>query len=215
MEGLVDDRTGTARAKRQPLQTRAHRTRDALLGAVEAIAAAEGAQAVTTTRIAQATGVAVGTVYRYFPDRDALVLAAYDATVERITARCAERLETLPGGTPAAGAAHLLLDAYLEAALREPAHAALLVAMRAIRPVAADQDGGDRAGISARLFQPFMLKFLPHARPDLLRLHFAEVLVATMVDLYLLAADAGEKQRLKQEINVHVDLLMRRLAGEP
>lgn len=210
-EPSPDDISAPKAKRPPPLQSRAHRTRDALLSAVEDIVAADGTQAVTTTRVAQATGVAVGTVYRYFPDRDALLLAAYDATVARITADCAARLAALPGETPPSHAARLLLDIYLEAALAVPAHAALLVAMRAIRPIAADQEGGDRAGISARLFQPFMQKFLPQAAPDALRLHFAEVLVATMVDLYLLADD-GEKRRLKQELDAHVDLVMRRLA---
>ena len=78
----------TAATMIAPRQTRAKKTRDALLGAVERIVAAEGAEAVTTTRIAVETGVAVGTIYRYFDGREALLLSAYDATVARIVASC-------------------------------------------------------------------------------------------------------------------------------
>jgi AcrR family transcriptional regulator len=72
-----------------PRQPRAVETRQRLLNAVESLVVAEGPAAVTTTRIAAHTSVAVGTIYRYFADREALLLAAYDATVERIVAQCA------------------------------------------------------------------------------------------------------------------------------
>ena len=56
----------------------------------------DGAEAVTTTRVAQQSGVAVGTIYRYFTDRNELLLAAYDATVTRIVAACASSIGRHP-----------------------------------------------------------------------------------------------------------------------
>src|SRR5690349_6080051 len=99
----------------EPRQKRAMRTREALLEAVERLVAAEGPAAVTTTRLAAETGISVGTIYRYFADREALLLAAYDATVARIVAVCAEVLDGLPLDVPAVEAARMLLVRYLEA----------------------------------------------------------------------------------------------------
>jgi AcrR family transcriptional regulator len=144
-----------------PRQLRAVETRRKLLAAVEEIVATEGPDAVTTTRLAQALGVAVGTIYRYFDDREALLLAAYDSTVERIVADCARVLERLPRDLSTAQAGGVLLAAYLSAAEAVPAHVGLLKAMRAIRPIEADQKGDAQQGILYDLFMPFLARYLP------------------------------------------------------
>jgi len=46
-----------------------------VLDAADELLEREGADAFTTTRIAQAAGVSVGTVYRFFPDKDTIVEA--------------------------------------------------------------------------------------------------------------------------------------------
>ena len=120
-------------------------TRASLLAAVETIVAEEGIQAVTTTRVASDTDVAVGTIYRYFADRDAMLLAAYDATVARLIDTCHAALENLQDGTPVEDAARHLLGVYLEAAEATPAHAGLLATMRLLRPIEVDRSStGDR-----------------------------------------------------------------------
>jgi AcrR family transcriptional regulator len=56
-----------------PLQHRAHQTIESLLDACEALLA-EGQWAhVSTNRVAQRAGVGVGTLYRYFPHKEALL----------------------------------------------------------------------------------------------------------------------------------------------
>jgi AcrR family transcriptional regulator len=196
----------------EPRQNRALKTRAALLEAVETLVAAEGSEAVTTTRIAAETGVSVGTIYRYFSDREALLLAAYDATVARIVEQCAAALNVLPGDLAPAAAARRLLSCYLEAAEAIPAHAGLLRAMRSIRPIEADQQGENQVGIMAELFLPFLARYAPGAENlDPVRLLFMSALVGTMVDLYLVTADATARVRLREEIEAHVLLIIDRL----
>jgi AcrR family transcriptional regulator len=196
-----------------PRQLRAVETRQRLLDAVEALVAAEGPAAVTTTRLAAETGVAVGTIYRYFADRDALLLAAYDATVERIVVECAAALDTLPADLPPGPAAAALLSAYLAAAEALPAHAGLLAAMRTIRPIEADHYGGNQAGILRDLFLPFFQRYLPAAVAiEPARLSFISVMVGTMVDLYLVA-EPSTRRALRAEIEAHVGLMVERIAG--
>lgn len=199
----------------EPRQHRALRTRTALLDAVEAVVAAEGHGAVTTTRIAAETGVAVGTIYRYFVDREALLLAAYEATVVRIVAQCLAMLETLPSDVAATDAARTLLSHYLEAAESIPAHTGLLAAMRSIRPIEVDQQGDDQTGITGNLLVPFLARYAPGSESlEPVRLRFLSVLVSTMVDLYLVTNDGAARARLREEIEAHVGLMVERIGQE-
>jgi AcrR family transcriptional regulator len=199
-----------------PHQPRALRTREALLGAVEALVASEGPAAVTTTRLAAETGVSVGTIYRYFSDREALLLAAYDATVARIVEQCAATFGTLPADMAGADAARFLLSRYLDAAEAIPAHAGLLSVMRTIRPIEADQQGENQAGIIGDLILPFLARYAPGAEAfDPVRLQFMSVLIGTMIDLYLVTGDAAARARLREEIEAHVALMVERLSDLP
>ena len=197
-----------------PRQKRAVATRAALLAAVERIVAAEGPEAVTTTRLAEETNVAVGTIYRYFSGREELLLAAYDSTVERIVAACRQAMEEMERDIPAADAARILLRRYLEAAEAIPAHSGLLRAMRAIRPIETDQAGSAKVDIARDLISPALEKFLPDAGSvETERLHFMNVLVGTMVDFYLVTRDDPAKERIVREIEAHVSLMVQRLVA--
>ncbi|HHZ08375.1 MAG TPA: TetR/AcrR family transcriptional regulator [Rhizobiales bacterium] len=202
---------GIEPARPVPVQGRALRTRAALLAAVETLVASEGAGAVTTTRVADAAGVSVGTLYRYFADRDDLLLAAYDATVERIVAACAKELEILPDAIAVEEAARRLLAVYLDAAEAIPSHAGLLKAMRAIRPVEADQSD-ERSGVVAEILAPFLARFAsPGTAADPVRLSLLNVLMGTLVDLYLVTRTPEDRAKLRREIEAHMLLAVARL----
>lgn len=70
-----------------------------ILEAAEEVAAARGLEATSTAAIAERAGVAVGTLYNYFPDRDALLAALFklrrDALLPRLAA-AAEATAHLP-----------------------------------------------------------------------------------------------------------------------
>ena len=193
-----------------PRQKRSLRTRAALLSAVEDLVAAEGSDAVTTTRIAAETGVAVGTIYRYFADREALLLAAYDETVGRVVAECNKALATLPEETLAPDAARSLLRCYLEAAEAIPAHAGLLRAMRAIRPVAADY-AANESEIERDILAPFFKRFLPEADAPPAALVLINAMIGTLVDLYLVTEEQAERDWLRSEIEAQLAFMVERL----
>jgi AcrR family transcriptional regulator len=68
----------------RPLRADARRNRDRLLAAaVRAFAAPDGAE-VTLEAIARAAGVGIGTLYRHFPTREALIEAAYRSELARL-----------------------------------------------------------------------------------------------------------------------------------
>lgn len=198
----------TAPKGARPRQQRAIETRASLLAAVEAIVAEEGAPAVTTTRVAGDTGVAVGTIYRYFADRDAMLLAAYDETVGRLIDTCHAALENLPDDTPVEEAARHLLGVYLAAAEASPAHAGLLATMRLLRPVEIDRSAtGDR--VITDLVAPFFERFTPK-KADPLRLQLMGATLGTMVDLYLVVPNAADRALLREEIEAHLIFMIER-----
>jgi len=73
----------------------AQRNREKLLEAAAATFAEKGSDA-SLELIAKRAGVGIGTLYRHFPTRDALVEAVYRTEVERLTAAAAELLATHP-----------------------------------------------------------------------------------------------------------------------
>lgn len=58
-----------------PTQARSRERLARVLDAADEVLAREGAGAFTTTRVAQVAGVPVGSVYRYFPDKQAIAEA--------------------------------------------------------------------------------------------------------------------------------------------
>ena len=100
----MDDEQTVAVGER-PLRADARRNRDALLAAAVEAFARDGADVPLETIAAQA-GVGVGTLYRNFPDRNALVEAAYRHEVEALCERvpaAARRARLGPRGTARAG----------------------------------------------------------------------------------------------------------------
>ena len=65
----------TERLRRMPQQGRSREKVRRLLDAGDALLAREGAAALVVTRLAQEAQVAVGSVYAYFPDKEAIVEA--------------------------------------------------------------------------------------------------------------------------------------------
>jgi AcrR family transcriptional regulator len=65
----------TTDARKLPQQSRSRATVRALLDACAQILVEAGYEAVTTTRVADRAGVSVGSLYQYYPGREALVAA--------------------------------------------------------------------------------------------------------------------------------------------
>lgn len=196
-------------AKIVPVQDRAQKTRAALLAATERLVAEEGADAVTTTRVAAEAAVSVGSLYRYFVDRDGLLLSAYDGTVARIVASCADALAALPADTPVEQAAKILLGVYLDAAEAIPSHSGLLKAMRAIRPIEADNNA-DQNHIVDDIVVPFIARFAPQSPRDPLSLQVINLLLGTLVDLYLVTSDQAARARLRLDVEAHMLMALER-----
>ena len=80
----------------RPLRADAQRNRDKLLAAATEAFAEEG-ESIALEAIATRAGVGIGTFYRHFPNRDALVTAAYRHEVNALCATAADLLQSRPG----------------------------------------------------------------------------------------------------------------------
>lgn len=72
--------------RRQAKQPRAQATIDAVFGATTQILEAEGEARLTTNRIAEVAGVSVGSLYQYFPNKQAILIAMALRENERVRA---------------------------------------------------------------------------------------------------------------------------------
>jgi AcrR family transcriptional regulator len=81
----MSKRTSLRAARKEPLQSRSRATVELILDATVRILDREGAEATSTTRIAEVAGVSVGTLYQYFAHRDAIIDALQDREFERAT----------------------------------------------------------------------------------------------------------------------------------
>ncbi len=84
-----------ASASARPLRADAQRNRDRLLK-VAVRAFSSGSPDVTLESIARDAGVGIGTLYRHFPTREALIEAAYRNELARLCGSAAELLQTGP-----------------------------------------------------------------------------------------------------------------------
>ncbi|MEM7493528.1 MAG: TetR/AcrR family transcriptional regulator [Pseudomonadota bacterium] len=82
----------TTRSK--PIQKRALLTREKILDGLEALLARHEFEAISIADIAREAGVAVGSVYSHYKDKEALLPALLDRQLERVKARLAELRET-------------------------------------------------------------------------------------------------------------------------
>lgn len=61
--------------RRQPIQDRAQRTIETIFQATAQIVASEGESALSTNKIAAKAGFSIGTLYQYFPTKEAILIA--------------------------------------------------------------------------------------------------------------------------------------------
>lgn len=88
-------------ARKRPRQARSAVTVDAIFEATIQVLLAEGVHRLTTTRVAQRAGVSVGTMYQYFPHKQALLYALNERYLDRLAERVEETCLKLHGQSTA------------------------------------------------------------------------------------------------------------------
>ncbi|WP_285640387.1 TetR/AcrR family transcriptional regulator [Lentzea sp. NBRC 102530] len=84
--------------RRKPSQVRAELTRDRILTAAAHVFSEHGYAAGTTNRIAERARVSIGSLYQYFPNKDAILAELMIRHIDRGTWTQADDLDFSPGG---------------------------------------------------------------------------------------------------------------------
>jgi AcrR family transcriptional regulator len=86
-------RRGQARAGvRAPRQARAQQTVGVILEAAKRVLIQEGYDGATTNRVAEVAGVSIGSLYQYFPNKEALIASLAQAHLDEILRLVSEGL---------------------------------------------------------------------------------------------------------------------------
>ena len=72
--------------RKRPRQARSRDTVDAILAATARVLVKVGFDGLTTNGVAEAAGVSIGSLYQYFPNKEALVAALIEHHVEKMNA---------------------------------------------------------------------------------------------------------------------------------
>ena len=73
------------RARKTPVQARSADTVEVLLEGTVQVLLVDGADRLTTTRVAERAGVTVGTLYQYYPNKQALLYALLDRKLNLVS----------------------------------------------------------------------------------------------------------------------------------
>jgi AcrR family transcriptional regulator len=98
---------------RKPRQDRARETVEAILVAATHIFVRKGYTRTTTNEIAEKAGVSVGSLYQYFPSKDAIAVELLRRNRARLSARIAARIGEM-SETTFYGVVHALVSTLLE-----------------------------------------------------------------------------------------------------
>ena len=110
-----------ANLRRRPIQGRARETVDSIVEAAARVLARHGYAAATTNRIAERAGVSIGSLYEYFPDKDAILVALLERHTEAGSANVLAALEAaIAGGADLGIWVRALIDALLAEHRRAP-----------------------------------------------------------------------------------------------
>jgi AcrR family transcriptional regulator len=90
---LALDYAESADLRNSPQQERSRLSLENILRVCGEIIDETGHAGVTTAEVAKRAEMAIGTVYRFFPDRVALMLGVYDYMIKRYVEMCIEALE--------------------------------------------------------------------------------------------------------------------------
>lgn len=140
--------------RKQPRQARSRETVAAILDAAAQVFQRRGYAGGTTDRIAERAGVSVGSLYQYFPNKDAILVALAERHITEGFALARRLLEQAdPVATPLAALLETFVDAVIALHAHEPElHRVLFEEAplpRAVRQLLADGEETLRADVQA------------------------------------------------------------------
>jgi AcrR family transcriptional regulator len=201
------------RLRRVPRQARSRERLQRMLDAAEALLVAEGPGALTTTRVAEAADVSVGSLYQYLPDKEAIVealagryLTEFEGLMEELAAEAARDGWSDPVGT--------LIDRFAQRYRDRPGYRALWFG-RELTPGLRDADRENKLALADRLHAVLLALGLDADPERVRRAARTGVLVADALLQEAFRSDpAGDPQQIA-EAKVVLRLYLAEVAATP
>lgn len=180
-----------AHARRSPLQARSRARVDLLLDAADAVFLEMGYAAATTNHVAARANMSIGSLYRFFPNKEALLVALaerYGAALREIAATVTP---PAPGKATLAALVSTGIQTFHDFLVAHPGFSTIVAEHRnpALRAGAAAHDASMGA-----LIDTLTAQIAPHL-DDTTRATVVEVTLTVLGSLQLLALSAPESRR--------------------
>lgn len=186
---LIDGKlAASANLRNEPVQARSTARLTALLDAAAAAIDELGYERLTTAMVAERAGASIGTVYRYFPDRIAVLQALAGRNLDRVLSSV-DRAVADRRSTSWREAITAFFDSYVDAFRSEPGFASL------------------RAGD--------VLDLRPATGTSTVNSHIAEVLLRALAERFGIEVSAKAKFGLENAIVIQDALVARAFARSP
>lgn len=151
--------------RNEPVQARSTARLTTLLDAAAALVDEIGFERLTTAMVAERAGASIGTVYRYFPDRIALLQALAARNLDRVLTRASDEIDN-PRHADWSGAISACFDILVDAFRSEPGFRGLRVGdVIDLRP--APSESTYKSIVADRLLDRMIERFGVEDGPDL------------------------------------------------
>lgn len=107
----------TVEPRKEPKQERSRQTYQVILQGAAKIIRKYGVQKFSTNKVAEESGVSIGSLYQYFPSKEAVIAALIDQTLEFEYNRMKERLDNI---SPKIGAREVIKQIFSHYYIMEP-----------------------------------------------------------------------------------------------
>lgn len=202
---LAPARTDAPLIRNEPVQARSAARLSALLDAAARVVDEIGYERLTTAMVADRAGASIGTVYRYFPDRIAVLQSLAARNAERTTGRVFEELiatRHADWGAALAAAFEVVVEAFRS----EPGFASLRYGdVLDLRPMTAESP---LHGFAGALFEALTARFGLDARDEARVAFEAAVVMSDAIAARAFARDPrGDEVFLRSGADATVALL--------
>ena len=179
-------------SRKQPKQARSNQLVEAVLDAAVQVLMREGAQRFTTARVAERAGVSVGSLYRYFPNKAAILFRLQSDEWQRTSALLRSILEDQIASPIAR--LRRLIHAFI---LSECEEAAVRTALSDAAPLYRDApEAVEAKAENAQIFRTFLREALPDL-PDDARILAGDLIKTTLSEV---GSSFSETPRTEREI---------------
>ncbi len=185
--------------RKTPRQTRSAVTVEAIHAATIQVLLSDGVGRLTTTRVAERAGVSVGTMYQYYPHKQALLFAIVERQLDLIVTAMLTAVERMEG-RDLRSVAEGLATAWLDAKMAD------VVSSRAIYGIAAEFDLAElmnRAKVVLVEAISSLLRAIPDARftdPDTAAFMLTALLGGSVRVVMEAGTAEDDFERLRQEL---------------